>query len=88
MRNSGTVSIGDRFHRAGRHARIYQVTAVRSSDWCPPHALLVSESKDRDTITISVMTLLDVLHWRPVAAEPVRLPPAGSARDTERPTCL
>ena len=61
------VSIGARLRRAGQRWKTYRVVAIRKPAHHQPHAQLVAETRDAETITVSVVTLADGRYWQPVA---------------------
>ena len=61
------VSIGARLRRAGQRWKTYRVVAIRKPAHHQPHAQLVAETRDAETITVSVVTLADGSYWQPVA---------------------
>jgi hypothetical protein len=62
-----TVTIGARMRRAGQRWKTYRVVSIRSPAHHQPHVQLVAETRDAETVTVSVATLIDGRYWQPVA---------------------
>ncbi len=60
-----SVSIGDRFMRAGQPSKVYVVTRIDERPHHPPHARLTALTSAREEITIAVGTLLDRRYFTP-----------------------